>query len=102
MQTNSFVPLHRCFITFLLLSDNEIFICDYKAHCVAVFSITSGAFQGYIGNENELIQYPSGIFVREDDIFVSYSNSGLFHVTRFKRSGLFEALYVCNEMKVEF
>lgn len=69
---------------------------------MAVFSITSGDFQGYIGNENELIHYPSGIFVREDDIFVSYSHSGRFHVTRFARSGTFEASYVCNKMQVEF
>ncbi len=47
-----------------------------------------------------MFSYPSGVYVTEDDIFVSDANNTRFHVARLGRNGVFKASYVCMQMKV--
>lgn len=65
---------------------NEYFICDFKGHCVVVFSET-GEYLRKIGHDG-LTSYPNGIDISDDgDILVGDSHGNRFHVVVFDRNG---------------
>jgi len=65
---------------------NEYFICDFKGHCVVVFS-EQGEYLRKIGHDG-LTSYPNGIDISDDgDILVGDSHGNRFHVVVFDRNG---------------
>lgn len=67
---------------------NEYFICDFKGHCVVVFS-EQGEYLRKIGHDG-LTSYPNGIDISDDgDILVGDSHGNRFHVVVFDRNGKF-------------
>jgi len=65
---------------------NEYFICDFKGHCVVVFS-EQGDYLRKIGHDG-LTSYPNGIDISDDgDILVGDSHGNRFHVVVFDRNG---------------
>lgn len=65
---------------------NEYFICDFKGHCVVVFS-EQGEYLRRIGHDG-LTSYPNGIDISDDgDILVGDSHGNRFHVVVFDRNG---------------
>ena len=65
---------------------SEYFICDFKGHCVVVFS-EQGDYLRKIGHDN-LTSYPNGIDISDDgDILVGDSHGNRFHVVVFDRNG---------------
>lgn len=78
---------------------NEYFICDFKGHCVVVFSET-GEFLRKIGHDG-LTSYPNGIDISDDgDILVGDSHGNRFHVVVFDRNGTFVSQFECPHVKV--
>lgn len=72
---------------------NEYFICDFKGHCVVVFS-EQGDYLRKIGHDG-LTSYPNGIDISDDgDILVGDSHGNRFHVVVFDRNGEYTCL-VC-------
>lgn len=68
------------------LHGNEYFICDFKGHCVVVFS-EQGEYLRKIGHDG-LTSYPNGIDISDDgDILVGDSHGNRFHVVVFDRNG---------------
>lgn len=68
------------------LPGNEYFICDFKGHCVVVFS-EQGEYLRKIGHDG-LTSYPNGIDISDDgDILVGDSHGNRFHVVVFDRNG---------------
>lgn len=69
-----------------LPAGNEYFICDFKGHCVVVFS-EQGEYLRKIGHDG-LTSYPNGIDISDDgDILVGDSHGNRFHVVVFDRNG---------------
>ena len=65
---------------------SEFFICDFKGHCVVVFS-EDGRCLRRIGHEF-LTAYPNGIDISDDgDVLVGDSHGNRFHVVVFDRNG---------------
>lgn len=78
---------------------NEYFICDFKGHCVVVFS-EQGEYLRKIGHDG-LTSYPNGIDISDDgDILVGDSHGNRFHVVVFDRNGSFVSQFECPHVKV--
>ncbi|KAG9510687.1 ER degradation-enhancing alpha-mannosidase-like protein 2 [Fragariocoptes setiger] len=78
---------------------NEYFICDFKGHCVVVFS-ESGEYLRKIGYDG-LTSYPNGIDISDDgDILVGDSHGNRFHVVVFDKRGNFMSQFECPHVKV--
>uniref|UniRef100_A0A6G1S6N1 Brain tumor protein n=1 Tax=Aceria tosichella TaxID=561515 RepID=A0A6G1S6N1_9ACAR len=78
---------------------NEYFICDFKGHCVVVFS-EQGEYLRRIGHDG-LTSYPNGIDISDDgDILVGDSHGNRFHVVVFDRNGNFVSQFECPHVKV--
>lgn len=78
---------------------NEYFICDFKGHCVVVFS-ERGEYLRQIGQDG-LTSYPNGIDISDDgDILVGDSHGNRFHVVVFDRNGNFVSQFECPHVKV--
>lgn len=74
---------------------NEYFICDFKGHCVVVFS-EQGEYLRKIGHDG-LTSYPNGIDISDDgDILVGDSHGNRFHVVVFDRNGKCSARSLMN------
>lgn len=81
------------------LPGNEYFICDFKGHCVVVFS-EQGEYLRKIGHDG-LTSYPNGIDISDDgDILVGDSHGNRFHVVVFDRYGNFVSQFECPHVKV--
>lgn len=80
-------------------SRSEFFICDFKGHCVVVFS-EEGRCLRKIGHEF-LTAYPNGIDISDDgDILVGDSHGNRFHVVVFDKNGNFVSQFECPHVKV--
>lgn len=81
------------------LSGDEFFVCDFKGHCVVVFS-KDGMFDRRIGGEG-VTNFPNGIDVSEDgDVLVGDSHGNRFHVSVFNREGEHRMDVECPYVKV--
>jgi len=83
----------------IAVSGNEYYVCDFKGHCVAVFS-EDGNFIRRIGGEN-ITNFPNGIEVSDEgDVLVGDSHGNRFHVAVFSRSGDLLSEFECPYVKV--
>jgi len=81
------------------VNNNEFYICDFKGHCVVVFS-EEGQFIRRIGHES-LTNFPNGIDVSDaGDVLVGDSHGNRFHVVVFDRRGELLAEFECPYVKV--
>jgi DNA-binding beta-propeller fold protein YncE len=81
------------------VSNNEYYICDFKGHCVVVFS-EEGKFLRRIGHEH-LTNFPNGIDVSDaGDVLIGDSHGNRFHVVVFDRIGTFLGEFECPYVKV--
>lgn len=70
----------------IAVSDKEFYICDFKGHCVIVFS-EEGKFLRKIGSEN-VTNFPNGIDISDSgDVLVGDSHGNRFHIVVFSRQG---------------
>lgn len=81
------------------LSGNDFYVCDFKGHCVAVFS-DDGSFKYRIGNE-KITCFPNGIDISDaGDILIGDSHGNRFHVACYSREGVLQSEYECPYVKV--
>lgn len=74
-------------------------MCDFKGHCVAVFSET-GQFKARIGSE-KVTCFPNGIDISDaGDILIGDSHGNRFHVACYNRHGELQCEYECPYVKV--
>ncbi|GIY77407.1 brain tumor protein [Caerostris darwini] len=74
---------------------NQFYICDFKGHCVVVFS-DSGHFLRKIGCENTT--FPNGVDIsKEGHVLISDSHGNYFHVVSFSKEG-----YYLNEFEYPY
>lgn len=78
---------------------NDFYVCDFKGHCVAVFSET-GQFKTRIGSE-KVTCFPNGIDISDaGDILIGDSHGNRFHVACYNRHGVLQCEYECPYVKV--
>ena len=78
---------------------NEYYVCDFKGHCVVVFS-EEGNFLRRIGGEN-ITNFPNGIDVGDQgDVLVGDSHGNRFHVAVFSKDGTMLSELECPHVKV--
>ncbi|XP_054165426.1 uncharacterized protein LOC128962996 [Oppia nitens] len=83
----------------IAINNHEYYICDFKAHCVVVFS-DEGQYLRKIGSEG-LTSFPNGIDISDaGDILVGDSHGNRFHVVVFDRSGTLISEFECPYVKV--
>jgi len=83
----------------IAISGNEYFVCDFKGHCVCVFS-DEGTFMRRIGGEN-ITNFPNGIDVSDaGDVLVGDSHGNRFHIAVFARDGEMVSEFECPYVKV--
>ncbi|KAI1285161.1 Brain tumor protein [Halotydeus destructor] len=81
------------------VANNEYYICDFKGHCVTVFS-EEGQYLRRIGFEN-LTNFPNGIDVSDaGDILIGDSHGNRFHVVVFDKHGTLLGEFECPYVKV--
>lgn len=81
------------------VANNEYYICDFKGHCVVVFS-EDGQYLRRIGYEN-LTNFPNGIDVSDaGDILIGDSHGNRFHVVVFDKTGALLGEFECPYVKV--
>ena len=84
---------------FDLVLGNDFYVCDFKGHCVAVFSET-GQFKARIGSE-KVTCFPNGIDISDaGDILIGDSHGNRFHVACYNRHGELQCEYECPYVKV--
>ncbi|GIY06116.1 brain tumor protein [Caerostris extrusa] len=77
----------------------EFYICDFKGHCVIVFS-EKGKFLRRIGCEN-VTNFPNGIDISDaGDVLVGDSHGNRFHIVVFSRQGNLLSEFECPYVKV--
>ncbi|KFM56989.1 Brain tumor protein, partial [Stegodyphus mimosarum] len=77
----------------------EFYICDFKGHCVIVFS-EKGHFLRRIGCEN-ITNFPNGIDISDaGDVLVGDSHGNRFHIVVFSREGTLLSEFECPYVKV--
>ncbi len=82
-----------------LLSGSDFYVCDFKGHCVAVFT-ENGTFQHRIGHE-KITCFPNGIDISDaGDILIGDSHGNRFHVACFSRDGVLQSEFECPYVKV--
>uniref|UniRef100_A0A336MJI2 CSON000184 protein n=1 Tax=Culicoides sonorensis TaxID=179676 RepID=A0A336MJI2_CULSO len=78
---------------------NDFYICDFKGHCVAVFS-KDGKFKYRIGNE-KVTCFPNGIDISDaGDILIGDSHGNRFHVACYSNDGILQSEFECPHVKV--
>lgn len=78
---------------------NDFYVCDFKGHCVAVFSET-GAFKCRIGSE-KVTCFPNGIDISDaGDVLIGDSHGNRFHVACYSRNGILQSEFECPYVKV--
>lgn len=78
---------------------NDFYVCDFKGHCVAVFSET-GQFKCRIGSE-KVTCFPNGIDISDaGDILIGDSHGNRFHVACYSRNGILQSEFECPYVKV--
>lgn len=83
----------------IAISGNDFYVCDFKGHCVAVFSET-GQFKARIGSE-KVTCFPNGIDISDaGDILIGDSHGNRFHVACYNRHGELQCEYECPYVKV--
>ncbi|BFZ14823.1 hypothetical protein BsWGS_17861 [Bradybaena similaris] len=83
----------------IAVNNNEYFVCDFKGHCVVVFS-RDGTFLRRIGCEN-ITNYPNGIDISgHGDVLIGDSHGNRFHVGVFQREGSLISEFQCPYVKV--
>ncbi|XP_031830070.1 protein meiotic P26 [Nomia melanderi] len=83
----------------IAISGKEYFVCDFKGHCVVVFS-ESGKFLRRIGCDN-VTNFPNGIDISDaGDILIGDSHGNRFHVAVFSRDGSLISEFECPYVKV--
>jgi hypothetical protein len=83
----------------LLPTGKEYFVCDFKGHCVVVFS-EDGDFLRRIGCES-ITNFPNGIDISDaGDVLVGDSHGNRFHVAVFSRDGTLLSEFECPYVKV--
>ncbi|KAL3880412.1 hypothetical protein ACJMK2_032652 [Sinanodonta woodiana] len=83
----------------IAINGKEYFVCDFKGHCVVVFS-EEGHFLRRIGCEN-ITNYPNGIDISDaGDVLVGDSHGNRFHVAVFQRDGSLIGEFECPYVKV--
>jgi DNA-binding beta-propeller fold protein YncE len=83
----------------IAVSGSEFFVCDFKGHCVAVFS-DEGSFLRRIGAEN-ITNFPNGIDISDHgDVLVGDSHGNRFHVAVFQKDGELVSEFECPYVKV--
>lgn len=99
------LSLENLFLTFLMsfflscYTGNDFYVCDFKGHCVAVFSET-GQFKTRIGSE-KVTCFPNGIDISDaGDILIGDSHGNRFHVACYNRHGVLQCEYECPYVKV--
>lgn len=89
-------PLTLLFASF---SGSDFYVCDFKGHCVAVFT-ENGTFQHRIGHE-KITCFPNGIDISDaGDILIGDSHGNRFHVACFSRDGVLQSEFECPYVKV--
>jgi tripartite motif-containing protein 2/3 len=84
---------------FYLKTGNDFYVCDFKGHCVAVFSET-GQFKCRIGSE-KVTCFPNGIDISDaGDILIGDSHGNRFHVACYSRTGILQSEFECPYVKV--
>ncbi|XP_075734288.1 E3 ubiquitin-protein ligase meiotic P26 isoform X3 [Rhipicephalus microplus] len=83
----------------IAISGREYYICDFKGHCVIVFS-DEGHFIRKIGCDG-MTNFPNGIDISDaGDVLVGDSHGNRFHVVVFSREGLLLSEFECPYVKV--
>ncbi|KAJ8867329.1 hypothetical protein PR048_031130 [Dryococelus australis] len=83
----------------IAISGKEFYVCDFKGHCVVVFS-EDGLFLRRIGGEN-ITNFPNGIDISDaGDVLVGDSHGNRFHVAVFSRDGTLLCEFECPYVKV--
>ena len=83
----------------MLFLGNDFYVCDFKGHCVAVFSET-GAFKCRIGSE-KVTCFPNGIDISDaGDVLIGDSHGNRFHVACYSRNGILQSEFECPYVKV--
>lgn len=81
------------------VANNEFYICDFKGHCVVVFS-EDGQYLRRIGYEN-LTNFPNGIDISDaGDVLIGDSHGNRFHVVVFDKTGALLGEFECPYVKV--
>lgn len=84
---------------FFIFTENDFYICDFKGHCVAVFS-KEGKFKYRIGNE-KVTCFPNGIDISDaGDILIGDSHGNRFHVACYSKEGVLQSEFECPHVKV--
>lgn len=87
------------YMELFILLGNDFYVCDFKGHCVAVFSET-GQFKCRIGSE-KVTCFPNGIDISDaGDILIGDSHGNRFHVACYSRSGILQSEFECPYVKV--
>lgn len=83
----------------IAVCQKEFYICDFKGHCVIVFS-EKGKFLRKIGCEN-VTNFPNGIDISDaGDVLVGDSHGNRFHIVVFSRQGTLLSEFECPYVKV--
>ncbi|XP_012286456.1 B-box type zinc finger protein ncl-1 isoform X2 [Orussus abietinus] len=83
----------------IAISGKEYFVCDFKGHCVVVFT-EEGKFLRRIGYEN-VTNFPNGIDISDaGDVLIGDSHGNRFHVAVFSRGGSLISEFECPYVKV--
>ncbi|KAJ8682059.1 hypothetical protein QAD02_017851 [Eretmocerus hayati] len=83
----------------IAISGKEYFVCDFKGHCVVVFS-EEGVFLRRIGCES-ITNFPNGIDISDaGDVLIGDSHGNRFHVAVFSREGSLISEFECPYVKV--
>ncbi|XP_064481647.1 B-box type zinc finger protein ncl-1-like isoform X2 [Ornithodoros turicata] len=83
----------------IAISGREYYICDFKGHCVIVFS-EEGQYLRKIGYDG-VTNFPNGIDISDaGDVLVGDSHGNRFHVVVFSRDGTLLSEFECPYVKV--
>ncbi|CAN8013064.1 unnamed protein product [Ixodes pacificus] len=83
----------------IAISGREYYICDFKGHCVIVFS-EEGHYLRKIGCDG-VTNFPNGIDISDaGDVLVGDSHGNRFHVVVFSREGSLLSEFECPYVKV--
>lgn len=92
--------MDSCLFLFVLLG-TDFYVCDFKGHCVAVFS-EDGRFKTRIGSE-KVTCFPNGIDISDaGDVLIGDSHGNRFHVACYTREGVLISEYECPYVKVSY
>uniref|UniRef100_A0A182Q792 B box-type domain-containing protein n=1 Tax=Anopheles farauti TaxID=69004 RepID=A0A182Q792_9DIPT len=83
----------------IAINGTDFFVCDFKGHCVAVFS-EEGTFKYRIGSE-KITCFPNGIDISDaGDVLIGDSHGNRFHVACYSKDGQLQSEFECPYVKV--